>query len=215
LEGLRKRSLELGLQEVFYGKFPVSTNDFSGMLTAIKSKEPDLLYFGGLFSHAAAFYRQAKELNVNAKLYTTSGSAYHPDWLTTMKKDGDYVLASPSWHPDMTYKGPFFTSKSFADFWNKKYAEDANSQYASGFVTGLLLQFAMEKADSFDQAKIRDALRSLELETFFGKFKFDANGRNVAGRMGITQVQNGKVVLIDPPRAGVKLLYPVPPWKDR
>ncbi len=73
----------------------------------------------------------------------------------------------------------------------------------------------MQKAGSLDQTKIRDALRSLEVETFFGKFKFDEKGRNVAGRMGITQVQNGKIVLVDPPRPGVKLLYPVPSWKER
>ncbi len=77
------------------------------------------------------------------------------------------------------------------------------------------MQFAIEKAGSLDQNKIRDALRGMDIETFFGKFKFDEAGRNVAGRMGIVQVQNGKQVLIDPPRPGVKLLYPAPPWKER
>jgi ABC-type branched-subunit amino acid transport system substrate-binding protein len=55
----------------------------------------------------------------------------------------------------------------------------------------------------------------MDVETFFGKFKFDEKGKNIAARMGIVQIQNGKKVLIDPPRPGVKLLYPVPPWKER
>lgn len=215
LEGVRKKSLELGLKEVYYGKYPVNTSDFSGILTAIKSKGPDLLYFGGFFPDAVSFYRQAKELDVNAKLYTTTGTAGHPDWLTVMKKDGEYVLAQVTWHPDMTYKGPFFTSASYNEFWKKKYGEDSSYFSACGFVAGILMQLAIEKAGSLDQTKIRDALRSMDIETFFGRFKFDEKGKNIGHRMGIIQVQGGKQVLIDPPRPGVKLLYPAPPWKER
>jgi hypothetical protein len=90
-----------------------------------ESKEPDLLYFGAHFPESVSFYRQAKELKVNAKLYTTTGTAGMPDWLTVMKKDGDYVLAQQPWHPDMSYKGPFFTSKSFDNYWKQKYGTGA------------------------------------------------------------------------------------------
>lgn len=215
LDGVKKRSLELGLQEVYYGKFAAGTTDFSGILTAIKSKEPDLLYFGGFFPDAVSFYRQAKELNVNAKLYTTTGTAGHPDWIPVMKKDGNYVLSQEPWHYDMPYKDQFFTSKSFSDFWMKKYGEQVSYFSGAGFVAGMLIQFAIEKSGSLDQVKIRDTLRAMDIETFFGKFKFDANGRNIAARMGIIQIQNEKKVLVDPPRPGIKILYPAPPWKER
>jgi branched-chain amino acid transport system substrate-binding protein len=215
IEGVKKRSIELGLQEVYYGKFPANTTDFSGMLTAIKSKDPDLLYFGGFFPDAVSFYRQAKELNVNAKLYTTTGTAGHPDWVNVMKKDGDYVLAQVTWHPDMPYKDAFLTSKSFATFWKRKYAEEADFFNACGYVAGVLMQSAIEKAGSLDQNKIRDALRTMDIETFFGKFKFDEKGKNIAHRMGIIQIQNGQQILVDPPLPGAKFLYPAPPWKER
>jgi branched-chain amino acid transport system substrate-binding protein len=215
LEGVKKRSLDLGLKEVYYGKFPVNTADFSGILTVLKSKETDLLYFGGFFQDAVSFFRQAKELNVNAKLYATTGSATHPDWVPVMKKDGDYILSSLPWSKDMSYNGPFFNTKSFSDFWKNKYGEAPDDFSARGFAAGLLIQLAVEKAGSLDQTKIRDALRSLEVETFLGKFKFDDNGKNIAGHMGVLQVQNGQGVLVYPPRSGAKLLYPVPTWKQR
>jgi branched-chain amino acid transport system substrate-binding protein len=79
----------------------------------------------------------------------------------------------------------------------------------------MLMQLALEKAGSLDQNKLRDALRAMDIETFFGKFKFDEKGRNIAARMGIVQVQNGKKILIDPPRPGVGLIYPVPAWAER
>lgn len=215
LDGVKKRSLELGMQEVYYGKFPANTTDFSGILTSVKSKAPDLLYFGGAFPDAVAFYRQAKELNVNAKLYTTTGTVGHPDWVPVMKKDGDYILGQEPWHQDMNFKDAFFSSKSFYEFWHKKYGEEVTFFSAASFASGMLLQLALEKAGSLDQNKIRDALRAMDIETFFGRFKFDDKGRNVAARMGIVQVQNGKKILIDPPRPGVALLYPVPAWNAR
>jgi len=115
----------------------------------------------------------------------------------------------------MNYKDAFFSSQSFHDFWMKKYGERVTLFSATAFMSGMLMQFALEKSGSLDQNRLRDTLRAMDMETFFGKFKFDEKGRNIAGRMGIIQVQNGKQVLIYPSRPGVKLLYPVPPWKER
>ena len=213
--GARKRSMELGLKEVYYGKFPVGTTDFSGILTALKSKLPDLLYFGGFFNESVSFYRQAKELNVNMKLITAIGTASHPNWPKVMKKDGEYLLSSQPWHRDVGFKGPFFTSESFDDFWKQKTGRSASFFQASGFVAGILMQLAIEQAGNLDQTKIRDAFSSMDVETFYGKFKYDTAGRNIAGSMGVVQVQNGKPVVVFPQRPGVKFVYPVPPWDER
>ena len=115
----------------------------------------------------------------------------------------------------MTYGGPFFTTKSFSDFWKQKYGKDANYFSAASFVAGILMQLAIEKAGILDQTKIRDALLSMDIETFCGKIKFNEQGKNIGGEEGVIQVQNGKQVLIYPPRPGVKLLYPASPWKER
>ncbi|MHC4687209.1 MAG: amino acid ABC transporter substrate-binding protein [Planctomycetota bacterium] len=213
--GARQRSMELGLNEVYYGKFPLGTTDFSGILTALKSKQPDLLYFGGFFNESVSFYRQAKELNVNMKLITAIGTASHPNWPKVMKKDGEYLLSSQPWHRDIGFKGPFFTSESFDDFWKQKTGSGANFYQAGGFVAGILMQLAIERADILDQTKIRDAFSSMNVETFYGKFKYDAAGRNIAGSMGVAQVRNGKPVVVFPQRPEVKLVYPVPPWNER
>jgi len=97
----------------------------------------------------------------------------------------------------------------------KKDGEQVSDFSSSGFVSSILIQLAIEKAGGLDQTKIRDTLRAMDMETFFGKFKFDEKGRNIAAQPGVSQIQDGKKVLIDPPRPGVKLLYPVPPWKER
>lgn len=215
VRGARQRSMKLGLEEVYYGKFPLGTTDFSGILTALKFKQPDLLYFGGFFNESVSFYRQAKELKVNMKLITAIGTASHPNWPKVMKKDGEYLLSSQPWHRDIGFKGPFFTSESFDDFWKQKTGRGANFFQASGFVAGILMQLAIERAGNLDQTKIREAFSSMDVETFYGKFKYNAAGRNIAGSMGVVQVQNKKPVIVFPQRPGVKFVYPVPPWDER
>jgi hypothetical protein len=47
----------------------------------------------------------------------------------------------------------------------------------------MLMQFALEKAGSLNQDKLRDALRAMDVETFFGKFKFDEKGKKEIKRI--------------------------------
>ncbi|MGI8724862.1 MAG: hypothetical protein ACR2J1_05810 [Methyloceanibacter sp.] len=46
--------------------------------------------------------------------------------------------------------------------------------------------------------KIRNALAATELKTFYGKVKFDETGRNVAKSMVLSQVIDGKYVIVWP-----------------
>ena len=84
-----------------------------------------------------------------------------------------------------------------------------------GATSGLLLQLAIEKAGSIDQAKVREALSTMDVTTFYGTFKWDAKGNNVKGRLGSLQIQRQKAVSVDPLEAGAKVVYPAPAWSKR
>jgi branched-chain amino acid transport system substrate-binding protein len=127
------------------------------------------------------------------------------------------VFTNTFYNPALEFKGgPFPTTKAFNDFWKAKYGVDCDHYSSCGFIAGVLLQMAIEKANSFEQAKIRDALASLDVETFFGRFKFDDKGQNIGGRENVMQIQNQKQILVWPEvSAGGRLIYPIPAWKDR
>jgi branched-chain amino acid transport system substrate-binding protein len=78
-----------------------------------------------------------------------------------------------------------------------------------------LLQIAIEKAGSIDQEKVREALRGMDVTTYFEPVKWDGKGENIKGRVATLQVQQGKVVSVDPPDPGAKIIYPTPPWNKR
>jgi len=216
-DGVRERSKELGLTEVYYGKYPGNTTDFSPILAAIKDKKPDLIFFGGFFNECVNFFRQAKQYDVNAKVWGVSAGPSQPDWLKVMGADGNYVVTNLFYHSKLDYKGTTFAStKAFNDYWVQKYGKECDHFTSCGFVTGVLLKLAIEKADSLDQMAIRDALRNNTYETFLGPFKWDEKGRNIGRQEGLLQVQDVAHVLVWPEvSGGGRLIYPTPAWKGR
>jgi branched-chain amino acid transport system substrate-binding protein len=214
-DGLRDHIKTLGLEEVYYTKFPAKTTDFSAMLTVIKAKNPDLIFFGGYFEDSVPFLKQCKELNVNAKAYAFLTAPQFDDWTKILGKDGDYVFSVMYWARAMNWKGPYFDVKSFADTFQKQTGTPMRLYHAQGAAGCLLLQIAIEKAGTLNQAKVRDVLSSMDVTTFWGPFKVNEKGENLKGRDAILQVQNGKVVSVDPPDAGAKVNYPTPPWNKR
>ncbi len=214
-EGVRKHAKTLGMQEVYYAKFPAKTSDFSAMLTVIKAKNPDAIFFGGYFEDSVPFLKQCKELNVNPKAYAFLTAPQFEDWTKILGKDGDYVFSVMYWARAANWRGPYFSVKSFEETYKKQTGIPATLYNAQGAVCGLLLQIAIEKAGSIDQEKVRETLRSMDVTTYFEPVKWDEKGENTKGRVATLQVQQGKVVSVDPPDPGAKVIYPTPPWNKR
>lgn len=75
---------------------------------------------------------------------------------------------------------------------------------------------AIEKAGSLDREKVRDALASLDVDTFYGHLKFDSRGANADKPMVVIQLQDGgKNINVWPLPATGKILWPTPAWDKR
>jgi branched-chain amino acid transport system substrate-binding protein len=80
----------------------------------------------------------------------------------------------------------------------EKYKTEPDYGQASAALCGALFQMAIEKAGSIDRDKVRDALASLDVTTFFGPVKFGANGQINSLEPPVFQIQNGKPVVLFP-----------------
>jgi branched-chain amino acid transport system substrate-binding protein len=91
---------------------------------------------------------------------------------------------------------------------------EANYHSAGGFIAGLYLQAALEKAGTLESSKVREAFNTLELKTFFGFLKIDpATGLQIGHEMVLTQWIDGKRYTVWPPEAAVReAVYPKPAW---
>ena len=210
---------EHGLNVVYANKYPENTTDVSSVISAIKAAKPDIILNAGHLQDAILVNKGLKEQNVIAKIYGYSVGPDTPDFVGTLGKDAEDVIGAAQWSEAVTYKGvPGFyrTAKEYADAFDKQFHHRPDYHDAESTAACLAFQYALQKAGTLDKEKVRDALASLDLITFFGLIKFDSRGLNVYKPMVVNQIQNGKLVTVYPATiAKAKAVYPAKPWDKR
>ncbi len=112
------------------------------------------------------------------------------------------------------------TGEEFASAYEEMTGEKLTYHVAGGYVAGLVLQKAIEDADSTDPEAVRAALEAMDIFTFYGGIKFDtspeAHGLQIGHEMVVAQWQKddaGEMVrkVIWPANvANAEPLYPIP-----
>jgi branched-chain amino acid transport system substrate-binding protein len=214
----RKRAEEVGLQVVYFQKYPDKSTDLRAPLTEAKAKSPDLFLNSGHLQESLAIVQQSKELGFNPKGYGFSVGPSIPDFQTTLKDAANFVFGGTQWTPVLKYQGDdlFKTPANYNDLYTKKYGHEPSYQSAESTACGVAYVKAIEKAGSFEPKAVRDALAPLDFVSFYGQIKFDERGINIYKPMAVEQWQDGKKVTVWPAEAAnAKPVWPTPPWDKR
>jgi branched-chain amino acid transport system substrate-binding protein len=219
--GIKHWAKELGLKVVFDEVYPSSPLDLSPILSKAKSLGPDAILAASHFNDGALLAKQAAELNVYCKFFALGSAPSTLEWWKAVgPKGARYTVATSQWEPIDAPKpadfknwfGPKYTGKEFNEFFKKRWGKPTDFCGAQAFAAGLVLQWGIEKAGSLNTDKIRAALNSMDIMTFYGRSKIDpATGIQTGHGMVIVQWQDGKKVVVGPPSLAVgKLVYPIP-----
>ncbi len=207
------------LPVVYYQQYPSGTTDLTSVLTALKtsgpgSTVPDMVLGSGHEAEAVTAMKEAKQLHINAKLYAFTVGPATPDFISVLGSTANYVLGSSQWTPQEKYNGidVFGTPTNYAQLYQTEFGHQPAYQSAESTASGLAFQYAIQKAGSIDPKKVRDALASLDIMTFYGEIRFDSTGANTFKPMATIQIQNGGLVTVYPSSvANAQLAYPTPP----
>lgn len=208
-----------GVKVVYQAKYPVDTTDVSSVVSAIKAANPDVILNAGHLTDALLMHKGLKEQNVVAKVYGYSVGPDTPDFRDSLGRDANYVFGAAQWSTTAKYHGAAGFIPSSAEYtkeFKAKFGHDPDYHNAESTAGCLAFQYAIERAGSLDPQKVRDALASLDVVTFYGLLKFDSRGLNVFKPMVVNQIQNGRLVTVWP--AGVAVAkpdYPAPVWAKR
>ena len=146
--------------------------DFTSILTKLKTKKVDAIFFGGYAPQAAPMARQMKQLGITAKLL--GGDTICTAEMGKLGGDavGDNVLCSQGGAIlDKAASGPAFKAK-----YKKRYNADADVYAASYYDAAMLYAQAMQKANSTDPAKVGAAIAAGSYKGVAGTYAFDAHG---------------------------------------
>ena len=160
--------------------------DFAAVLTKIKSKKADLVFYGGMDAQAGPLSKQMKSLGVKSKFLAGDG-AYTPEFikLAGAASEGQYA-SLPGVPLDQMPGG-----KAFGDAFTAKYGQiQLYSPYTYDAV--MVMVDAMKRANSTDPAKYLPEIAKTDYQGVTAKVQFDEKGDLKGGAISLYQVKDGK-----------------------
>ena len=175
-----------GVQVVAREKTNDKATDFKAILTKMKGKNPDAIFYGGMDATGGPMIKQARELGVKATFAFGDGAC-----TSEMTKLGG--AASEGMYCSQAGIPTQMASQEFQTAFKAKYGEV--KQYAPFFYDAAkILIAAMQHADSTNPAKYLPLLASMSYDGATGHIEFDAKGDRKDAEMTIFQLRNGNVV---------------------
>ena len=164
--------------------------DFTAILTSLKAKNPDIVFFGGMDAVAGPMLRQMKQLGINAKFMGGDGicSGELPKLAAGTMGDGQVVCAEAG-----GVEGE--AKKSMDDFKAKFKAKfNADVQIYAPYVYDAInvMVASMVKAGSADPAKYLPELQKITHKGVTGTIAFDNKGDIKNGALTLFTYKGGQ-----------------------
>ncbi|MBI4741190.1 MAG: branched-chain amino acid ABC transporter substrate-binding protein [Betaproteobacteria bacterium] len=160
--------------------------DFAAILTKIKSKKPEVVFYGGMDAQGGPMAKQMKTLGLKAKFLTGDGGCT-PEFI---KLGGDATegqyCSLPGVPLDQMPGG-----KAFGDKFTAKYGQiQLYAPYVYDAV--MVMADAMKRANSVESAKFLPEIGKTDYQGVTTKINFDEKGDLKNGAISMYQVKAGK-----------------------
>ncbi|MBY0464008.1 MAG: branched-chain amino acid ABC transporter substrate-binding protein [Burkholderiales bacterium] len=168
LKEAKAQGLEIVRQEYTSDK----ATDFSAILTNIKAKKPDVLFYGGYAPQAAPMARQMKQLAVKAKMLG-GDTLCSPEM---GKLGGDAVNEVVYCAQGGSALDTNADRAAFKANYKKRFNSDADAYAASFYDQMTLIGHSMVKAGSTEPAKVAAEMRKGSYKGIAGTYAYDDKG---------------------------------------
>jgi branched-chain amino acid transport system substrate-binding protein len=218
-EGAKKSMEAGGVQVLDFIALPAQVSDVSAVLTGVRQKAPDVVVCNMHDENSLLVAKQMISSNTNVPLLYQSLGPQTAAYREALGRYANGQVTQAYWDESANYRCPYFGSaKGFADYYRANSQRPLTYHMASGAACIVAYAQALKTANTTDPAKVRDALAALDLQCFYGRIKFTADGDGDALLLGplVAQVQGGKLQIVAPAAAATaKPVYPVPAWPQR
>ncbi|AXA94234.1 branched-chain amino acid ABC transporter substrate-binding protein [Massilia sp. YMA4] len=169
--------------------------DFNAILTNIRSKNPDLVFFGGMDSVGGPLLRQMKALGIKAKLMGGDGICTEamPRLAGPTAGDESIVCAEAGG----VTPGQQKKMEEFAARYKKRYNESLQIYAPYAYDAVMTMAQAMADAKSADPKKYLPYLAKVKYAGITGDVSFDAFGDIRDGALTLYTFKGGKRTLIE------------------
>lgn len=173
---------------VAYKKIKADSQNFTPVLTSIKSERPDAIFFAGYYTDGGQLRAQQKALRIDAD-FIGGDANDNPDFakLAGSAAEGAYIVNVPT--PEML---PYDVAKKFLKDYQETYGQLPPSIWTLMNADGMrAIVDAMEQAQTFDTKEVYNYLvdKQEPLPGITGPVKFAADGNRVGSSYMTFEVQ--------------------------
>ena len=161
--------------------------DFTAVLTSIKGKQPDLVFFGGMDPQGVPLAKQMKSLGLPAKFMMGDGG-YTPKLIELGGGAAEGAYASLPGVPLEQMPG----GKDFSQRYGARFKQPIQLYAPYCYDAVNVMIAAMQQAGSTDAAKYLPVLTKIAHDGVTAKITFDEKGDIKGGSVTLYQVQQGK-----------------------
>ena len=176
------------------------TVDWKPVLTKLKGRGPDAVFYGGMDSTAGPLLKQGKELGVKA-VFSFGDGACTDKMGEFAGSAADGLLCSQAGIP------PQAASKKFLDAYKKRFNVEPILYSPFTYDAASLLIEAMKQASSADPAKYLPVLQKIDFAGATGRISFDEKGDRKDAEMTIFTMKGGKLLPIAIIKSGKTVKY--------
>ena len=163
------------------------TTDWKAVLTKLKGRNPDAIFYGGMDATGGPLMKQGRELGIKA-VFAFGDGACTEEMAKLAGLAAEGLLCSQAGIPVAA------ADKGFLEAYKKKFNVDPILYAPFTYDAANLLIAAMKKADSPDPAKYLPELAKITYKGATGEISFDAKGDRKDAEMTIFTLQGGKIV---------------------
>ncbi|WP_367068095.1 branched-chain amino acid ABC transporter substrate-binding protein [Oryzisolibacter sp. LB2S] len=183
-----KEAQKLGLTVVGREFTTDKATDFMAILTNLKAKQPEAIFYGGYAPQAAPMARQMKQLGINAKLL--GGDTLCSPEMT--KLGGDAVNNVVY----CAYAGMLMDSdagaKAFQDRFKKRFGQNPDVYGPFYYDQVMNIGEAMQKSGSIDPAKVGAYIHQHAYKGVMGEYAYDDKGNRIKAPVVVMTFEAGK-----------------------
>jgi branched-chain amino acid transport system substrate-binding protein len=161
--------------------------DFTAILTSIKGKNPDLVFYGGMDAQAGPMMKQVKNLGLSSK-YLAGDGVQTAEFLKLAADAAEGAYASSPGVPLDKMPG----GSGFAEKYKSKFNQEIQLYAPYAYDAMNVMLEAMKKAGSTDPAKYLPVMAGIQYQGVTGNIGFDEKGDIKGGGISLYQVKDGK-----------------------
>ena len=180
-----KKALGDKVAVVYYSGVIQGDKDFRSVLTAIKGKKPELLYFGGIYPEGGLLIKQARELGINIPFMSGDGVIDQKFIeIAGPASEGSYLTFSPD-------PANIPSAKDFLNSYKSIYGEAGPYSIYAYDAANIMLQ-AIADTQSTDGEKIIKTIHNMKHSGALGELQWDVKGDVLRSPYIVWVTKNGK-----------------------